>query len=208
MSAAHPVQFQGSALARWLLGLAGWRVTFSGLPALQGVVIAYPHTSNWDFIVGILAKWAIGIPAHFWAKHSLFDFPVFGRWLRWVGGLPIDRRAARGAVGQMVDTFGEHAQQGQLLWLAIAPEGTRRKTPGWRSGFYQVAHQADVPLALIRLDYGRKEVRVDSFIRLTGDVTADYARLVRQFEGVVGCRPEQAAPIRPVPISNASRESS
>lgn len=197
MSAAHPVQFQGSALARWLLGLAGWRVTFSGLPALQGVVIAYPHTSNWDFIVGILAKWAIGIPAHFWAKHSLFDFPVFGRWLRWVGGLPIDRRAARGAVGQMVDTFGEHAQQGQLLWLAIAPEGTRRKTPGWRSGFYQVALGAAVPVGIVRLDWGQREIRFTDFITLTGDEATDYRQFERAFDGVRGYHAEQGSPILP-----------
>lgn len=197
MQKPHPVQFQGSALARWLLGLAGWRVTFSGLPALQGVVIAYPHTSNWDFIVGILAKWAIGIPAHFWAKHSLFDFPVFGRWLRWVGGLPIDRRAARGAVGQMVDTFGEHAQQGQLLWLAIAPEGTRRRTPGWRSGFYQVALGARVPVGIVRLDWGQREIRFDDFITLTGDEATDYAQFARAFEGVRGYHAEQGSPILP-----------
>lgn len=197
MSAAHPVQFQGSALARWLLGLAGWRVTFSGLPALQGVVIAYPHTSNWDFIVGILAKWAIGIPAHFWAKHSLFDFPVFGHWLRWVGGLPIDRRAARGAVGQMVDTFGEHAQQGQLLWLAIAPEGTRRKTPGWRSGFYQVALGAAVPVGIVRLDWGQREIRFTDFITLTGDEATDYRQFERAFDGVRGYHAEQGSPILP-----------
>ena len=197
MSAAHPVQFQGSALARWLLGLAGWRVTFSGLPALQGVVIAYPHTSNWDFIVGILAKWAIGIPANFWAKHSLFDFPVFGRWLRWVGGLPIDRRAARGAVGQMVDTFAEQAQQGRLLWLAIAPEGTRRLTPGWRSGFYQVALGAAVPVGIVRLDWGQREIRFTDFITLTGDEATDYRQFERAFEGVRGYHAEQGSPILP-----------
>jgi 1-acyl-sn-glycerol-3-phosphate acyltransferase len=108
----------------------------------------------------------------------------------------------------MVDNFINCKNESRYFWLGLSPEGTRKHTPGWRSGFYQVAHLADVPLALIRLDYGRKEVRVDSFIRLTGDVAADYARLERQFDGVVGCRPQQAAPIRPVSISNASRESS
>ena len=197
MSTPHPVQFQGSSLARWLLGLAGWRVTFEGLPALQGVVIAYPHTSNWDFIVGILAKWAIGIPANFWAKHSLFEFPGFGRWLRWVGGLPIDRRAARGAVGQMVDTFGEHAQQGRLLWLAIAPEGTRRRTPGWRSGFYQVALGAGVPVGIVCLDWGQREIRFTDFITLTGDEATDYGQFARAFDGVRGYHAEQGSPILP-----------
>ena len=73
------MQLLGSALARGLLRAAGWRVVFDGLPAAQGVAIVYPHTSNWDFVVGILAKWAIGIPVTFWGKDSLFRVPVFGR---------------------------------------------------------------------------------------------------------------------------------
>ncbi|MFM7026319.1 MAG: 1-acyl-sn-glycerol-3-phosphate acyltransferase [Limnohabitans sp.] len=193
----HPVQFKGSALARRLLGLAGWRVTFNGLPALQGVIVAYPHTSNWDFIVGILAKWAIGIPAHFWAKDSLFRLPVFGRWLRWVGGLPIDRSGARGAVGQTVDTLHEHAQTHRLLWLAAAPEGTRKWTPGWRSGFYQVALGAGVPVGIVRLDWGRREIRFVDFLTLSGEEAQDYARLAAAFDGVRGYHPEQASPIVP-----------
>ena len=197
MRPAHPVQFKGSSLARWLLGLAGWRVVFEGLPRLQGVAIVYPHTSNWDFIVGILAKWAIGIPAHFWGKDSLFRVPLFGRWLRWVGGLPIDRRAAKGAVGQMVDTFQMHAQQGRLLWLGLAPEGTRQRTPGWRSGFYQLALGAGVPLGIVRLDWGRREVRFVDFLTVCGDESSDYAQLGNLFAGVSGYHAGQASPILP-----------
>jgi 1-acyl-sn-glycerol-3-phosphate acyltransferase len=191
----HPVQFQGSRLARGLLRIMGWRVLFAGLPRLQGVAIVYPHTSNWDFIVGILAKWSIGIPAHFWGKASLFQVPVFGRWLRWVGGLPIDRSGPRGAVGQMVETYDMHARQGRLLWLGLAPEGTRKRTPGWRSGFYQLALGANVPLGIVRLDWGRREVRFMEFLTLTGDEAADYAQLNALFEGVSGYHPEKACPI-------------
>lgn len=197
MSVLYPVQFQGSALARTLLRWMGWRVVFNGLPGLQGVAVVYPHTSNWDFIVGILAKWAIGIPARFWGKDSLFKVPVFGRWLRWVGGLPIDRRAANGAVGQMVDAFRQHAQDGRLLWLGLAPEGTRKWTPGWRSGFYQVALAAGVPVAIVRLDWGRRELCFVDFLTLSGDETADFARLAELFEGVRGYHSDQGSPIVP-----------
>ncbi len=69
---AHPVTFQGSRLARWILQAFGWKLAFDGFPTLQGVAVVYPHTSNWDFPVGILAKCALGIPAHFWAKDGLF----------------------------------------------------------------------------------------------------------------------------------------
>ncbi len=197
MAQPHPVQFKGSALARWLLSHMGWRIAFEGLPTLQGVAVVYPHTSNWDFIVGILAKWAIGIPAHFWGKDSLFKVPVFGRWLRWVGGLPIDRRAAHGAVGQMVDTIAEHARAGRLLWLGLAPEGTRKRTPGWRSGFYQVALGAGVPLGIVRLDWGRRELRFVDFLTLSGDEAADYARLQTLFADVQGYHADQGCPIVP-----------
>jgi len=197
MTSPHPVQFKGSALARWLLSRMGWRIAFEGLPTLQGVAVVYPHTSNWDFIVGILAKWAIGIPAHFWGKDTLFQVPVFGRWLRWVGGLPIDRRAAHGAVGQMVDTFAEHAREGRLLWLGLAPEGTRKRTPGWRSGFYQVALGAGVPLGIVRLDWGRRELRFVDFFTLSGNEAADYARLQTLFADVRGYHAEQGCPIVP-----------
>lgn len=197
MSEQHPVQFRGSALARALLQLFGWRVVFDGLPTLQGVAVVYPHTSNWDFLVGILAKWAIGIPAHFWGKDSLFRVPLFGPWLRWVGGLPIDRRAANGAVGQMVETFRAHAQQERLLWLGLAPEGTRKLTPGWRSGFYQVALGAGVPLGIVRLDWGRREVRFVDFLTPCGDESTDYACLRHLFEDVRGYHVHQASPILP-----------
>ena len=197
MNSTHPVQFKGSTVARSLLRLMGWRVSFEGLPALQGLAVVYPHTSNWDFIVGILAKWAIGIPARFWGKDSLFKVPVFGRWLRWVGGLPIDRRAANGAVGQMIDTFREHERQGQLLWLGLAPEGTRKWTPGWRSGFYQVALGAGVPIAVVRLDWGRRELRFVDFLTLSGDEKADFERLATLYDGVRGYHAEQGSPIVP-----------
>ena len=197
MNVRHPVQFKGSPLARALLRLAGWRVVFEGLPRLQGVAIVYPHTSNWDFIIGILAKWAIGIPARFWGKDTLFEVPLFGSWLRWVGGLPIDRRAANGAVGQMVETFRRHEQQGRMLWLGLAPEGTRKRTPGWRSGFYQVALGAGVPLGIVRLDWGRREVRFVDFLPLCGDESSDYAQLGALFAGVSGYHAEQASPILP-----------
>ena len=87
----------------------------------------------------------------------------------------------------------------ELLWLGLSPEGTRRHTDGWRSGFYQVALGADVPLALIRLDYGRREVRITDFIHLSGDMDADYARMAEAYAGVRGQRPSQASPIAPLP---------
>lgn len=196
---ALPVRFAESGLARALLRLAGWRVTYHGFPTRQGVAVVYPHTSNWDFVVMVLAKWTVGIPARWWGKDSLFRVPVLGRWMRWLGGIPLDRSSPRGVVGEMVAVFEAAKANDELLWLGLSPEGTRRHTPGWRSGFYQVAHGAQVPVALIRLDYGRREVRITDFIHLSGDMDADYARMADIYAGVQGCRPQQASPIAPLP---------
>jgi len=193
----HPVTFKGSCLARWVLNMLGWRVDFEGFPARQGVAIVYPHTSNWDFPIGMLAKWALGVPARFWGKDSLFKLPVVGAWMRWVGGIPIDRSSSRGVVGQMVHVFEEHKQNDQLLWLGLAPEGTRSFTPGWRSGFYQLALGAQVPLALVKLDWGQRRFSVVDFYDLTGQVERDYAHMAQVFEGVKGFHEHQMGPILP-----------
>ncbi len=192
----RPVQLRGSSLARAALRLAGWRVVFDGLPAAQGVAIAYPHTSNWDFVVGILAKWAIGLPATFWGKDSLFRVPVFGAWLRWLGGVPVDRGNARGIVGQMADALTQARADGRFLWLVLAPEGTRSPGEGWRSGFYHVATAAQVPLALIFFDYERRELGFRRFLQLSGDPAADMAAIAQGFGAFHGRHPQHAAPIR------------
>ncbi len=190
------LQFRGSTLARWVLACFGWKVNFGGFPALQGMVAVYPHTSNWDFVVMILAKWAMGVPASFWGKDKLFRIPLFGAWLRWVGGVPVDRTSARGVVGQAVDLIDSCKRNDEYFWLGLAPEGTRRMIPGWRSGFYRTALQARIPLGLARLDYSRREVTLLDFIALTGDEAADMARIASVYLGVLGKSPENAAPIQ------------
>ncbi len=192
----RPVQLRGSSIARWILKVAGWRLDFSGLPARQGVLVIYPHTSNWDFPLGILAKWAIGIPVTFWGKDSLFRVPLFGRWLRWLGGVPVNRLAPQGIVGDMVQRMRAAREADRFLWLALAPEGTRSSGRGWRSGFYQVAVSADVPVGLAHFDFGRRRVGVGLCLRLCGDVAADMQVIADAYSSVKGHRPEQAAPVQ------------
>ncbi len=188
----------GSRVAGAVLRLGGWKLQFDGLPAAQGVIAVYPHTSNWDFVVLLLAKWAVGIPVTFWGKDTLFRMPLFGRWLRWLGGLPVVRHTPQGRVAQMALALREAREQGRFMWLGLSPEGTRARTEGWRSGFYRVAMQAEVPLALVRLDYARREVGFDSFWRLSGDRGADFAVFARRLAGCRGRRPALAAPVQPL----------
>jgi 1-acyl-sn-glycerol-3-phosphate acyltransferase len=190
------VQLQGNAVASAALRAFGWRVAFDGLPARQGVLIVYPHTSNWDFLVGLLAKWSMGWPVSFWGKDSLFKLPLIGRWMRWVGGVPVDRKNPRGVVGDMVERIKAAKAMDEFFWLALAPEGTRSRGESWRSGFYQVALGADVPLGLAYFDFVDKVVGVDSFIKLSGDEDADMAAIAARLAHRRGCKPHLAAPVR------------
>lgn len=192
----RPVQLRGSALARRLLEAAGWQIRFSGLPAQQGVVVIYPHTSNWDLPLGLLAKWALGFAPSFWSKDSLFKLPLFGAWLRWIGGVPVHRNSPRGVVEQMVERIRQAKDSGQFFWLVITPEGTRGYREHWRSGFYRVAHQAAVPLALVYFDYEEKVIAFERFMRLGGNTDDDMAVIAEYLSQRRGKRPDLAAPVR------------
>lgn len=193
---ARPVQFKGNALAYALMRMAGWRIDWSGLPARQGVILVYPHTSNWDFVVGLLAKWAMGLPVRFWAKNSLFKVPGFGHWVRWLGGIAVDRGSARGVVGDTVAAMLAALDRDEFFWLAVAPEGTRSLTTGWRSGSYQVAVRTRVPVGLAYFDFPSKTVGLREFVQLSGDPEEDF-KLLRQHLGQrIGKRPQLASPVQ------------
>ncbi len=187
----HFAQYPGSWLADKLLALFGWRVLYAGLPGPRGVLAVYPHTSNWDFPVGLLAKWSMGLPFHFWGKDSLFKYPVFGRWLRWVGGIPIDRQSKNGKVSDTV----QHMLASDFFWFGLAPEGTRKRVAGWRSGFYRVALEAKVPLGIVYFDYPTKTVSVMDFLMPTGDIQADMTAIAIILKGKLGLRPSGMSPI-------------
>lgn len=203
----HPVQPRGSRVASAVLKAAGWELQFEGLPTLQGVFVVYPHTSNWDFVIAVLAKWALGVQVNFWGKDSLFKVPVLGRWLRWLGGIPAVRDVPGGLVGQAVAALQEAQRSHRYCWLGLAPEGTRKRMPGWRSGFYQTALQAQVPLCLVRLDYSARCVGATQFYRLSGDQRADMAHIAASFWGVQGYRAKEASPIVLMTVAPGSNPS-
>jgi 1-acyl-sn-glycerol-3-phosphate acyltransferase len=192
---SHWLRFKGSRIAATLLRWAGWRIDWHGLPAKHGVFIAYPHTSNWDFPVGILVKWSIGIPLQFWAKEGLFTGIArytIGPLMRYWGGIPVNRKAASG----MIDDTLQHMKNSDYFWLALAPEGTRSLHPYWRSGFYRVVVAAKCPLGLAYFDFKNKVVSASHFMTPTGDEKADLATIRDYYSGkAYGCRPELAGPI-------------
>jgi 1-acyl-sn-glycerol-3-phosphate acyltransferase len=179
---------------RWsgrLLRLLGWRVEVVWPPVPRCVIVVYPHTSNWDFVVGYLAKLAAGLPAHFVGKDTIFRGP-FAPVLRRMGGIPVNRREATGLIAQLVREFERRPR----MWLAIAPEGTRRWVDRWKSGFYHLALAARVPVGLAYLDYRARVVGLTEYLDLTGDEEADLDRIRRAYAGKVGRHPEQAGEIR------------
>jgi len=196
LTGAMPVQARGSKLARGLLKLAGWELAFDGLPGKQGVIMAYPHTSNWDFVLGLLAKWAFGLNVKFWGKDSLFRVPLFGAWVRWLGGVPVNRSSASGLVADTVARIRAAQAADEEFWLALAPEGTRAYVDGWRSGAYHVAVQAGVPVGLAYFDFGRKRVGLTCFVQLSGDPAQDLALFADYLASCRGKRPELASPVR------------
>jgi 1-acyl-sn-glycerol-3-phosphate acyltransferase len=184
-----------AAFARWLLRIFGWRVDYHGLPGPKGILIVYPHTSNWDFVIGLLAKWAIALPANFIAKESLFrglTGATLGRLMRSWGGRPVDRTRASGAVAQMVELM----RREDHCWLALSPEGTRRHTATLRSGFYHVALQLGLPVALAYIDYGSKCVGATEFVQMSGDEPHDLAVLRDYYADKAARYPEQAGAIK------------
>jgi 1-acyl-sn-glycerol-3-phosphate acyltransferase len=191
----YALQFQGSRAAQWLLKAMGWRVEFDGFPTQQGIAVVYPHTSNWDAPLMFLVKWAVGVQVMFWGKDKLFKIPLLGRWLRWIGGVPVDRTAKHGVVGSMIEQMRQRKANSEYFWLGLAPEGTRKYIPGWRSGFYRVAVACEVPLLVISLDYSRRQCKVNQFLKLSGDEAHDMARVAALCAGAVGLKPQNMAPI-------------
>ena len=177
--------------ARRMLRLAGWRVVLVQPVPMRCVVVFYPHTSNWDFPVGLLAKWLTGIHFRFVAKDSLFATPL-GPFMRRWGGIPVDRSRRTGIIGRLMQAFADNED----FRLVVAPEGTRRRTEFWKSGFYHLARAFHVPVGLAFIDYRRREVGVGGFVELTGDVAADMACIAAFYAGKTARRPELAAPVR------------
>lgn len=164
-----------------LLRLAGWR--FEGeLPDVPKVVISVaPHTTNWDFVIGVLALWALDVRISFLGKHTLFR-GWFGRWMRSIGGIPVDRSQSHGIVGQTVAAFNGVDR----MVLAMAPEGTRQLHKSFKTGFLRIAHQAKVPVLLAFFDFSRKVVGFGPLFVPSGDVEGDMKQIFDFYRPIRG----------------------
>jgi len=180
-----------------ILRLFGWTLRFEGLPDGCGIALCYPHTSNWDFVIGMLALWGAGIHGGFLGKDTLFRVPVLGWFMRRWAGLPVDRSAASGMTDSIIARFRDEQARGRRVWFVIAPEGTRKLCPHLKSGFYHIAMKAGVAVGLAFVDYRKREVGMTCYLWMTGNVEADLARIAEFYEGKDMARfPDQVSPIR------------
>jgi len=175
----------GRGFVRWLgrtiLRLGGWRVV-GPIPDLRrAVVIAAPHSSNWDGIWGLAAKMALGIEARILGKDKLFWWPL-GAVLRRLGVVPLDRSSPQGTVGQAVAMI----QGSERIWFALAPEGTRKPVKEWKSGFIRIARMAQVPIVPAYFHYPDRIIGFGAPIHTSGDDAADMAAVRQWYRPWIG----------------------
>ena len=158
--------------SRGVLRLCGWRLLGELPDVPKLILIGAPHSSYWDGLWGLLMKIGVGAEINIMIKREVLDGPL-GIILRPIGMIAINRKAALNVVGQMVERF----RQRERMWLGITPEGTRKAVKEWKSGFLRIAHEADVPIQTLFIDYPTKTFTLGPVVRATGDHEADMAKI-------------------------------
>ena len=177
-------------LARLILRVGGWTAVGEMPDVPKAVIIAAPHTSNWDGFWALVYKVAAQLDIHFFAKQSLFWFPL-NILLRALGGVPLDRKRAGSAVDRAIEMF----RTNDSFYFGLAPEGTRSRVDHWKSGFYRIAEGADVPVVLGFLDYGKRQIGIGPTLKLSGDWHKDLDFCRDFYSNIEGRWPEKAGPV-------------
>lgn len=180
----------GNKFSQWLgtsvLKMMGWR--YSGtFPCYSKMIIAVaPHTSNWDFVLGLAVAFNLRLKISFFGKHSIF-IPPFDRLLRLIGGIPIERSAKHGVVDTMADTM----KKADSMILCLAPEGTRSPIYPWKTGFLHIAHKANVPVLLVTFDYKKKLIEFGATHNISDNTQHELNRIYLHFNQAQGKYPEK-----------------
>lgn len=186
-------------LAERFLKLQGWKFIGELPPDPKLIVIGAPHTSNWDFVIYLagISHWKIA--PRYLGKHTLFEGPFGWLFRRW-GGIPVDRRKHGGLIGQVSAEFDATDQ----LALVIAPEGTRKAAPFWKSGFLAIANAVGAPIVPAKVDYGSKQITLGKPIVHTGDINTTMTELRFFYDGSLGKNADGVGPVRVKEESAAS----
>ncbi|MFA6303211.1 MAG: lysophospholipid acyltransferase family protein [Legionella sp.] len=172
-------------LSSILLKLMGWKLVGALPDEKKYIIIVAPHTSNWDMVIGLVARFSLGIKIRFLAKSQIFRFP-FVSLLNFIGAIPVDRSKS----GHLVEQITQLFKESPTMRLAITPEGTRRQVSRWKEGFYHMAFQANVPIVMIGFDYPSKEIRIAKPFKPSGDIVQDFAHILEFFRTIRGCYPK------------------
>ena len=182
---SDPLPVSRNAVARvfgrLVLRALGWRIEGTLPPVPKLLAIGAPHTSNWDFVIGMAVKWSLCIRASWMAKHTLFR-PPLGWVFKSMGGIPINRSTSLGVVGECIRAFDEH----EKLVVGVTPEGTRKQVNEWKTGFWHIAKGAGVPIVLVYWDYEEKVFGMGPSITPSEDKDEDLTRIkdfYSQFHG-------------------------
>jgi 1-acyl-sn-glycerol-3-phosphate acyltransferase len=167
--------------SRFILKITGWKVDGRVPDTPKYVMIAAPHTSNWDFVFTLLVCFSLKISPHILGKKELMEWPM-GRFFPWLGIVPVDRSRSTNLVGQAVEAF----ESADRLVLLITPSGTRSKVKRWKTGFYHIACGANVPIALAYIDYARKLVGIGGSVTPTGSLEADMPKIKSFYADFLG----------------------
>lgn len=175
------------AIARVFWGLSRWRMSSYRVPeGGAGILIGAPHTSNWDFVLMLAMSWRLRLPVKFLVKNDVYRWPL-RHIVRALGGLPVDRKHPVGIAEGLI----ARARAGERFYLVITPEGTRRKVEYWKSGFYRIAREADLPVTLGFVDRATMTAGLGPTIELSGDVRADMDRVRAFYADKTGFDPQR-----------------
>lgn len=175
-------------LSRLILRLLGWSWEAKTPDFNKCILVVAPHTSNWDFLLGKLGYTAMGRNANFIIKKEWMIWPLSILFKK-LGGIPVDRSKASKFTDQITELF----QKMDIFNVAITPEGTRKRNPKWKRGFYVISLKAKVPISLVSIDYAKKKVSLFDVFEPTGDEHADMEAIKQKFKGVVAKHPENFA---------------
>ena len=179
-----------SAFCSFMLRMLGWKITGDYPYQIKKCIFAViPHTSNWDFPLGLLIRGSLSQNITFFAKNSLFCFPFAGLF-KWLGGVPVDRSKSTNFVDAVIQLYNESEE----LMTVISPEGTRSKVEKLKSGFYYIAKGAKIPIILCKFDYENREVHFEKPFHPTKDKNADFEYFRNYFKNVKGKNPELGWP--------------
>jgi 1-acyl-sn-glycerol-3-phosphate acyltransferase len=184
------IRMMKKILSKIIFWLMGWEVIGTSDYPKKCIVVAAPHTSNWDFLIGRCYGYIVGITPKYLIKSELF-FPVLGTLFKWNGGIPVYRKSQHNIVDQIITRFSNTNE----LILGIAPEGTRKRVEKWKTGFYHIAHNSNIPILLMAMDYENKKVGIIDSITPTADIEKDLLFIQEKYKDIKGCIPENYNPI-------------